>query len=208
MEHAILDFDILMDRLGVGFAPRESHGEIVNIPDWTVPQCLEALRIVETEILPQGKPVLMKKHPARWIYCSIIRRILKLGVWIEQHDGSTAQVKPPVIGDGSTFRFHNTETGDQLYIQYCIPGADNIQRDYAINFTNLSEVILPPMPSGKHLFIQTLGSSAVPVGMCLAYGDEAASIWIAEPGEDCYMCAVSNCGDCSIGDVRQMERSC
>lgn len=200
MEYAILDFDILMDRLGVGFAPRESHGEIVSIPDWTIPQCLEALRIVEAEILPQRKPVLIKKHPARWIYCSIIRKILDLGVWISQHDGTTAQVSPPVIGTPGTFSFNTVEQDNTVYIRYSVPGADHIQRDYSINFTNLSEVILPPIPAGKHLFIQTLGSSAVPVGMCLAYGDEAASIWIAEPGEDRCICAVSNCSTCRIGD--------
>lgn len=203
----ILDFDILMQRLGVGFAPKESHGEIVNIPDWTIPQCLAALEIVEQEILPQGRPVQIQKHPARWIYCTIIRRIMHLGIQICQHDGSTAAVTAPAIGENGTFQFDILTLGDDLFITYSIPGADNVQRDYSINFTNLGDTVLQPLPPGKNLFIQTLGSSAVPVGMCLAYGDNANSIWIAEPGENCYMCAVTNSSAYHIGDVRQVERS-
>lgn len=205
MNQTILDFDALMERLGVGFAPRESHGEIVNIPDWTVAQCLKALEIVETEILPPGKSVLIKKHPTRWLYGAIICQLWPLGVWIAQHDGSVVKVEAPTVGENSTFVFETEEKDENLFIRYRIPSSDNVRRDYAINFTNLKEVVLPPLPEGKNLFFETLGSSAVPVGMCLVYGPKAKSIWIAEPNEQQFMCAVTNCEAFGIGHVYPVQ---
>jgi hypothetical protein len=97
--------------------------------------------------------------------------------------------------------FEVVEADDKIFINLNSDSPDALTiGHHTFNLDNLSKVVIPEIPSGKHVFIHGKGMYSVMVCIAKNYIKGARSLSMASHDSD-YICAVSFTDDLEVGDV-------
>lgn len=97
--------------------------------------------------------------------------------------------------------FEVVEADDKVFINLNSDSPDALKiGHHTFNLDNLSKVVIPEIPAGKHVFVHGKGMYCVMVCIAKNYIKGAKSLSIASHDSD-YTCAVSFTDDLKFGDV-------
>jgi hypothetical protein len=97
--------------------------------------------------------------------------------------------------------FEVVEADDKVFINLNSDSPEALTvGHHTFNLDNLSRVVIPEIPSGKHVFIHAKGMYSVMVCIAKNYIKGAKSLSIASHDTD-YICAVSSLKGLEVGDV-------
>ena len=98
-------------------------------------------------------------------------------------------------------KFEVFQEGDKVFINLTSDRPDAAEvGHHTFELGNLSKVVIPEIPAGKHVFIHGKGMYGVMVCIANNYVKNAKSLSIASHDSD-YICAVSNTDGLEFGDV-------
>jgi hypothetical protein len=96
--------------------------------------------------------------------------------------------------------------GDNVYINFTSDRPDAMETGgHTFELENLSKVVIPEIPAGKHVFIHAKGMYGVMVCIANNYVKNAKSLSIGCHDSD-YICAVSKTDGLKMGDVTPRTR--
>ncbi|MCD8145102.1 MAG: hypothetical protein LUD79_07180 [Oscillospiraceae bacterium] len=99
--------------------------------------------------------------------------------------------------------FEVDEEGDNVYVKAM---TDNPHADaHGFDLTKFDQIIMPPIPSCKNVFLSGETVNPVAVSMVLTYADISRSVYIRFHQEPNYYCCVTNTPDVEIGDAVPAE---
>ena len=97
--------------------------------------------------------------------------------------------------------FEVVEADDKVFINLNSDSPDALKiGHHTFNLDNLSKVVIPEIPAGKHVFVHGKGMYSVMVCIAKNYIKGAKSLSMASHDSD-YICAVSFTDDLEVGDV-------
>lgn len=98
-------------------------------------------------------------------------------------------------------RFEMIEEGDKLFMNFNSDSPEaTAQKQHSFDINNICKLVIPEIPTGKHLFLHARGRYCVMVTLAFNYIKDCKSISIARH-EDDYTCAVSFSDDIEVGEV-------
>lgn len=134
-------------------------------------------------------------------------------------DNLEAEIAPLPIGEESEeggIEFKVVEDGGELYVKMFadvnIPGA---RPGHNYDYTKLSKVNIPPIPSGKHLYLSADGATFILLSAAKAYAPLCKSVSLSffhdrehdETGEHrVYTCAYTTTGEKNLFDRKRMYK--
>lgn len=98
-------------------------------------------------------------------------------------------------------RFEIIEEGDKLFMNFNSDSPEaTALKQHSFDISNTCKLVIPEIPTNKHIFLHARGRYAVMVPLAFNYIEDCKSISIARH-EDDYTCAVSFSDDIEVGEV-------
>lgn len=163
------------------------------------------------ELKAQGGRVALVGHIEAWVMLAIARYLMP--------ECRVFYVSPPRPGDAGpveldlcvplplgelnpelNFKYSMHEEGDRLYIDYDVDcsGDDNV---HTMDPARIPELVLPPIPADRHVFLYGSGPFSAQVAVANAYVPFSKSVSTAYREDAVYYCAVSGCEGIEPGDT-------
>lgn len=135
-------------------------------------------------------------------------------------DNLEAEIRPLPIGEARTeggIEFKLAEDGDDIYLKmFCdTPFKPGERPGHNYDYTKLEHVSIPPIPSGKHLFLSADGATFILLSAAKAYAPLCKSVSLSffhdrerdDTGEHrLYTCAYTTTDEIQIFDRRRMYK--
>ena len=159
----------------------------------------------------QGGCAALVGHIEAWVMLAIARYLMP--------ECRVFYVSPPCPGDAGpvelglsvplsfgepdpalNFRYSMREEGDRLYIDYDVDcsGDDNV---HTMDPARIPELVLPPVPADRHVFLYGKGPFSAQVAVANAYVPFSKSVSCAYREDEVYYCEASHCAGLEPGDT-------
>jgi hypothetical protein len=151
------------------------------------------------------KPVVVTNSPAPWVTLAVIDALkpLKVNYLYPRADGvelEMYELKKGTQTPNYDVVFEVVEDGDKLFINLNSDRPESLTlKKHTFDTENLSKVMIPDIPAGKHVFIHGKGMFCVLVCVANNYVKDAKSISLAAHDTD-YTCAVSQTDEREVGE--------
>jgi hypothetical protein len=149
---------------------------------------------------------LLTNSPAPWVTLAVMEALAPLEVRYLYPRADGVELEMVTLKKGEQTPnydvvFEVVEDGDNLYINLNSDRPESLTlKRHTFDTANLSRVVIPEIPPGKHVFIHGKGMFCVLVCIAKNYIGDAKSISLAAHDTD-YGCAVSRTAEKEVGDV-------
>lgn len=157
------------------------------------------------------KTYIVTNSPAPWVTLAVMEALepLKVNYLYPRADGielEMYELKRGTQTPNYDVVFEVVEDGDNLFINLNSDRPESLTlKKHTFDTENLSKVMIPEIPSGKHVFIHGKGMFCVLVCVAKNYVKDAKSISLAAHDTD-YGCAVSHTDELEVGEETARNR--
>ncbi len=188
------------------------NGMMVDMPIWDgacYENALKALSYIKDE---PNKPYYLTDVPSTWIIIALMKALepAKVGYLYIKEDGEPVDmctlergVKAPA--DNYDAAFTIIEEGDKVFINMNTDRHGHVPNPvdgpHTFDIANLPKIVIPNIPTGKHVYMHAKGRFCVMDCIALNYLDEVKSFSIACHEDDYTCCYTTAPDEIKIGDV-------
>ena len=203
----IISVEELGKKLGV---PGEEivipNGETRYHQQWRIKDIEQAISELQFCFDSPERTYLLTEISEPWITVALMEALKPLHVkyLYPRSDGTELEMYELKRGEqrpNYDVMFEVVEEGDKVFINLNsdAPDVEKIGH-HTFNLDDLSKVVIPDIPAGKHVFVHGKGMYSVMVCIAKNYIKDAKSLSIGCHDTD-YICAVSHTDDLKVGDV-------
>lgn len=208
LKRVIIDNRELGQRLGLAEEDVVRDGKVIMRDQvWTKEALKQA--VVECKKRAAGAEIVENRgHCASWALAAMAYAVLPAVCYFEIGPGGIYKLTStpfPInaAGNDAVLRFDVREEGDRVWVTAL--SADPHGDAHGFNMENFDQIVMPPIPSGKHVLLAGEVVNPIAVSMVLTYADISKSVSIRFHREPDYVCAVSHCDGIEIGDRTAAE---
>lgn len=198
-----------------GTVARSMDGDEIVLQDWSVSQLRDALRSHIAPVIracPEGEYLLINS-PRPWITLALYNAMLSLGARTLYSYGPK-ELDLKILPQGEPLKelkidFEVIENGDDVFVNLNSDAGNPNPHGHNFDLDRFDDIVIPPVPEGKNVFVYGKGMFGVMVGVARSYIPKAASVFLANgPEEVPYVCVASSREDIVPGDIRPRSVPC
>lgn len=201
-----IDTRAMADEMGLELVDVVRDGKVIMRDHvWTKEALLQAVAQTRARYEAEGKDadkVALMGHCASWVAGALAYVCMPTPIHFEIGPGGVFKMDTagfPIDEKGSeVLGFQVREDGDKVFVEAV--STDPHGDAHGFDMKRFDEIVMPPIPAGKHVFLSGEVVNPIVVGMVLTYRDAARSVSIRFHREPDYVCAISHCDELGVGD--------
>lgn len=208
LKRVIIDNHEMGQRLGLAEEDIVRDGTVIMRDQvWTKEALTKA--VAECRQRAAGADIVENRgHCASWALAAMAYAVLPAVCYFEIGPGGKYKVTStpfPInaAGNDAVLKFEVREEGDKVWVTAL--SSDPHGDAHGFRMEDFDQIIMPPIPSGKHVFLAGEVVNPIAVSMVLTYADISQSVSIRFHREPDYVCAVSHCSQLAVGDRTPAE---
>ena len=202
-KRCIIDLHEMGDRYGLEMTDIVKDGKVIMRDHvWTQEALQKA--VAECRERAQGADIVeLRGHTPNWALSAMAYAVLPAVCFFKIGPGGIYELTStpfPIDAAKPTcgMFFEVDEQGERVYVKAM---TDNPHADaHGFDLTKFNQIIMPPIPAGRDVFLSGETVNPVAVSMVLTYADISRSVYIRFHEEPNYYCAVTN-GAAALGDA-------
>lgn len=208
LKRVIIDNRELGQRLGLAEEDVIRDGKVIMRDQVWTKEALK-LAVAECKKRSAGADIVENRgHCASWALAAMAYAVLPAVCYFEIGPGGIYKLTStpfPInaAGNDAVLRFDVREEGDRVYVTAL--SADPHGDAHGFKMENFDQIVMPPIPSGKHVLLAGEVVNPIAVSMVLTYAHISKSVSIRFHREPDYVCAVSHSDEIEIGDRTAAE---
>ena len=206
LRHVIIDNHELGEQLGLKEEDVIRDGKVIMRDQvWTKEALQKA--VAECRRLAVGAEIVENRgHCASWALAAMAYAVLPAVCFFKIGPGGIYELTStpfPInaAGNDRVLKFDVLEEGDKVWVTAI--SSDPHGDAHGFRMEDFDKIVMPPIPSGKHVLLAGEVVNPIAVSMVLTYADISKSVSIRFHREPDYVCAVSHCGEIEVGDRTQ-----
>lgn len=207
-KRVIFDLKEMGERYGLESADVIKDGKVI-MRDHVWTQAALQRAVAEVQESAQGADIVeLRGHLANWALSAMAWAALPAKSYFEIGPGGMYHLTSlpfPVTEEAPTcgMFFEVKEEGDRVYVRAM---TDNPDADaHGFDLTKFDQIVMPPIPAGKDVFLSGETVNPVAVSMALTYADTARSVFQRFHQEPAYHCSITHTPDFAVGDTVAAE---
>ena len=208
LKRVIIDNHELGERLGLKEEDVIRDGKVIMRDQvWTKEALTKA--VAECRQRAAGADIVENRgHCDSWALAAMSYAVLPAVCYFEIGPGGMYKLTStpfPVnaAGNDAVLKFDVREEGDKVWVTAL--SADPNADAHGFRMEDFDQIVMPPIPSGKHVFLAGEVVNPIAVSMVLTYADISQSVSIRFHREPDYVCSVSHCSQIEVGDRTPAE---
>ncbi len=202
-KRCIIDLKEMGERYGLETVDVVKDGKVIMRDHaWNKPALQRA--VAECKELAQGADVVeLRGHIPNWALSAMAIAVLPASCFFKIGPGGIYELTsaPFPISDAEPtcgMFFIVKEEGDNVYVKAMTDNPDADAHGFDLN--KYDQIIMPPIPAGKNVFLSGETVNPVAVSMALTYEPEAKTLYSRFHQEPNYYCTMSRTPEVEIGD--------
>lgn len=200
----IIDLREMGDRYGLEMVDVIKDGKVIMRDHAWNKEALQRA-VAECKEKAQGAEIVeLRGHLPNWALSAMAAAVLPAVCFFKIGPGGIYELTStpfPIDAAEPTcgLLFDVDEQGDNVYVH---AHTENPHADaHGFDLTKFDQIIMPPIPSNKNVFLSGETVNPVAVSMVLTYAPLARSVYIRFHEEPNYYCSVTHTPDIEIGDA-------